>query len=289
MGNSPTNRTIKLHDSRKLGYIEYGDPKGKPVFFFHGWPGSRYSGKETDVAAKKLGVRIISTDRPGIGLSDYQENRRLLDWPDDVLELADYLKINSFSLMGVSGGGPYAAACAYKIPNRIYKAGIVVGLAPVDVEGNLDGISLRGRIGWENYHRFPFFRTVGTLGTMIQFKYIPALGQRIAFPTRQDRKVFSEAVRNKTGEESGINEAFRQGIKGPREELRVYTDDWGFELKDIKTKVYLWYGAKDKCVSLNMGKYYESQIPNSKLFIDTDGGHLARYSFEDKILKQLTS
>lgn len=108
------SRTIKLKVGRKLGFIEYGDPKGKPLFFFHGWPGSRYSGKETDIAAKKLGVRVISTDRPGIGLSDFQKDRRLLDWSDDVVELADYLGIKRFSLMGVSGGGPYVAVCAYK-------------------------------------------------------------------------------------------------------------------------------------------------------------------------------
>ena len=283
------SKFLKLKDGRKLGYIEYGDPKGKPVFFFHGWPGSRFSGKETDKAAKKIGVRVISTERPGIGLSDHKKNRRLLDWPDDVVELADYLKIKRFSIMGVSGGGPYVAVCAYKIPERIIRAGIVVGLAPVDIKGNLDGMAIQGRLGWANYHRLPILRTLGTLGAAIEFRYFPALGSLIAFPTKQDRILFNEAVKNKAGEESGVREAFRQGIKGPELELKIYTDDWGFQLKDIKTKVYLWYGAKDKCVSLNMGKYYKSQISRSELFIDPDGGHLSRYNFEEKILTKLTN
>lgn len=286
MSNNKSH-TIKLKVGRKMGFIEFGDPKGKPVFFFHGWPGSRLSGKETDEAAKKIGVRVISTDRPGIGMSDYKENRKLLDWPDDVIELANHLRIKKFSLMGVSGGGPYVAACCYKIPDRIIKAGIVVGLAPVYIPGNLDGMALQGKLGWTNYHRFPVLRTLGTLGAAIQFKYFPALGQLIAFPTKQDRLAFNEAVKNKAGEESGVKEAFRQGIKGSSEELRIYTDDWGFKLKDIEAKVYLWYGAKDKCAPLNMGKHYKSQIPNSELFFDKDGGHLARYNFEEKILKTL--
>src|SRR3989344_8459465 len=109
MNSASENCTFKLRDGRILGYAEYGDPEGKPVFFFHGWPGARFSGKETDEAGKKSGVRIISTDRPGIGLSTYKKDRKLLDWPDDVAQLADYLKIKKFSLMGVSGGGPYAA------------------------------------------------------------------------------------------------------------------------------------------------------------------------------------
>lgn len=276
----------ELKDGRNLGYIEYGDPKGKPVFFFHGWPGSRFAGKEADEAGKKLGVRIISTDRPGIGLSDFKKGRRLLDWPDDIVELADHLKIKKFSLMGVSGGGPYVAVCAYKIPERIIKAGIVVGLAPI-TKKSLEGMASQGKLGWANYHKFPWLRTLSALNSEILFKYIPFLGNLLAFPTKQDHLAYVEAVKNKAGEESSVKEAFKQGIKGAEDELRVYTDDWGFKVKDIKAKVYLWYGAKDKCVSLNMARYYNSQIKGGKLFIDKDGGHLARYNFEERILKTL--
>lgn len=281
------NKTLKLVDGRVLGYAEYGDPNGKPVFFFHGWPGSRFSGKETDAAAKKNGVRIISTDRPGIGLSTFKSGRKLLDWPDDVKELADYLKIKKFSVMGVSGGGPYVAVCAYKIPERIIKAGIVVGLAPVDVKGNLDGMSINGRLAWANYHKSSFFRSLATLAVAIEFRYLPILGLFMAFPTKEDSLLFQEAIKNKSGEGDSVKEAFRQGIKGPEMELKIYTDEWGFDLQDIKTKTYLWYGAKDKCVSLNMGKYYKAQIPASELFIDPDGVHLSRYKFEEIILKTL--
>jgi len=278
---------LKLKDGRKLGYIEYGDPKGKPVFFFHGWPGSRFSGMETDKAAKKLEIRVISTERPGIGLSDFKNDRKLLDWPDDIVELADHLKIKRFSVMGVSGGGPYVAVCAYKIPERIIKAGIVVGLAPVGVKENLHGLTTVGKLCWANYHEFPILRTIAALSAAIEFSYFPFLGSILAFPTKQDRQIYEKAVKDVENKELAAKEAFKQGIRGPAEELRVYTCDWGFNLKDIKVKVYLWYGAKDKCVSLNMGKYYKSQISGSKLFIDKDGGHLARYNFEEKILKTL--
>lgn len=280
------SQTFRLKDGRKLGYAEYGDPKGKPLFFFHGWPGSRFAGKEADSAGKNLSVRIISTDRPGIGLSNFKKDRKLLDWPDDIVELANYLKIKKFSLMGVSGGGPYVAVCAYKIPERINKAGIVVGLAPI-TNKNLEGMASQGKFGWANYHKFPFLRTLSALNSEILFKYIPFLGNLLAFPTKQDHLAYTEAIKNKAGEESSVKEAFRQGIKGVEDELRVYTDDWGFKVKDIKAKVYLWYGAKDKCVSLNMARYYKTQIPGSELFIDNNGGHLARYNFEEKILKTL--
>ena len=260
-----TDCTFTLNDGRKLGFAEYGVPDGKPLFFFHGWPGSRLSGSETDAAAKELGVRVISTDRPGVGLSDFQKDRKLIDWPNDVGELADHLQIGRFSIMGVSGGGPYAAVCGYSMPDRIEKVGIVVGLAPVDAKGILDGMSFLYKMGWANYHAFPILQTLGAMSAAVQYKYL--------------------APRNQLG----TREAFRQGIKGASHELKVYTDDWGFKLRDIKSKVYLWYGTKDKNAPLGMGKYYESQIPGSTLFIDKNGDHYGRYNFEKRILKILTA
>lgn len=283
--NYNENNTLKLHDGRVLGYAEYGDPKGKPIFFFHGWPGSRFSGKETDEAGKKIGVRIISTDRPGIGLSSYKKNRKLIDWPEDVVELSGHLYIQKFSVMGVSGGGPYAAVCAYKIPSRLIKVGIVVGLAPIHVKGNLEGMAWQGKYGWPYYHRIPLLSTLSALGAALEFRYFPILGSLIAFPTKEDRILYRKAIKS---EGNGVKEAFRQGIRGPSLELKIYSGDWGFNVKDIRANVYLWYGAKDNCVSLNMGRYYKSQISRSRLFIDPNGVHLSRYNFEEKILRTLT-
>lgn len=280
-------RIFTLNDGRKLGYIEYGEPNGIPIFYFHGWPGSRYSAKETEKAAIKLGARVISTDRPGIGTSTFQKKRSLLDWPNDVLELADYLIISKFSVLGVSGGGPYSAACAYKIPNRLFNAGIVVGLAPVHIKGNLDGIPFINKLGWANYHKSKTLRHFASLAGAIEFKYFPAISTLIAFRNKQDKALYNEIMKNRKEDENTLAEAFRQGVTGPAEELRIYSDNWGFDLKDIRTKVYLWYGEKDKCVSVNMGRYYRKKIPKSEIFIDPNGGHLARYNYEEKIIKQL--
>ena len=132
-----TDLSIRLPDGRRLGYAEYGDPAGKPVLHFHGTPDSRLEGTLPSVAeaAARLGVRLILPDRPGIGLSDFKPGRAILDWPADVLALADALNLPRFALMGLSGGGPYAAACAYKIPQRLTRVGIISGVAPPDMPG----------------------------------------------------------------------------------------------------------------------------------------------------------
>ena len=287
--NTPfhNSHVIKLKNGRKLGYSEYGDTKGKPTFYFHGWPTSRLQAQVNDQIAKKLHIRIISIDRPGIGLSEFQKNRTLLNWPDDVVELADQLKINKFAVMGVSGGGPYAAVCAYKISHRLTKAGIVVGLAPTYIPGLLDGMSWLSKIGWANYARFPILRTLSTLLHYINAKHGPSFGfHRLMLGAKADKKIFSDAkVREMT--RRSYQEAFRSGYKGVELDLKLYTNDWGFNLKDIKSKVFLFYGEVDQNVSLKMGKYYVSQIPNSKLTVYPGEGHLISRTHAEEILKTL--
>src|SRR5947209_19434697 len=108
---SRINQHFTLSDGRVLGYNEYGPIDGKPLFYFHGTPSSRiewqmFGGEQL---ATQLNLRVISMDRPGMGLSDFQTSRRLLDWPTDVAKLADELGIDHFSVLAFSGGGPYAA------------------------------------------------------------------------------------------------------------------------------------------------------------------------------------
>ena len=111
-------RFVKLPDERKIAYQEYGDPHGYPVFFFHGWIGSRLDFAPNDAIAAEAGARVISIDRPGCGPSDFKTDRRLLDWPTDVASVADALDIDRFAVCGHSFGGPYALACAHELPER---------------------------------------------------------------------------------------------------------------------------------------------------------------------------
>ena len=114
--NEAIQKTVTLRDRRRLGFAEFGDQQGRPLFYFHGFPGSRLEARLADRISRDLHVRFIAIDRPGYGLSSFKAGRSFLDLADDVCDLADTLEIGRFSILGVSGGGPYAAACARKIP-----------------------------------------------------------------------------------------------------------------------------------------------------------------------------
>jgi hypothetical protein len=85
--------------------------------------------------ARTANVRLIVSDRPGIGLLQFKPGRKVTDWPDDVMELADQLEIGRFSVLGVSGRCPYSLVCAM----RIASVGIVSGIGPHHIHGLTDG------------------------------------------------------------------------------------------------------------------------------------------------------
>lgn len=284
------NNTVTLRDGRILGYAEYGDPKGKPIFYFHGWPASRLQARIADKSAKTLRIRLLSIDRPGFGLSTYQEKRTILDWSDDVGEFADILHIKKFAVMGVSGGGPYAAAIAYKIPQRLTRVGVVVGLAPTWIPDNLKGSSFTARFCWGNYAKYSSLRYLASLNYFISAYFRPlSYINAIITRSRADKKASYRIVKEfRRDAFTNHKETFRQGINGPMADLDLYTRDWGIEFDDIKTKVYLYYGEEDKNVSLNMGKFYHRHIPDSVLKVYPKEGHLCAVTHQEEILKELS-
>ena len=125
------DRHIVLSGGRKLGYSEYGAPRGLPILGFHGTPGSRFMFRLVHEPARRLGIRIIAPERPGFGLSTFQRNRTLADWASDIAELADHLGLQHFGVAGISGGGPYAVACAALLPTRVTAAALMGPVGPL--------------------------------------------------------------------------------------------------------------------------------------------------------------
>ena len=111
----------QLSDGRNLSFTEYGDAQGCPIFAFHGLPGSRLWFNENDEVSNSLGIRLITVDRPGFGNSDPKPKRSFLDFSKDIEELCQQLSINSYSVLGISGGGVYAAACALQNSKAVHK------------------------------------------------------------------------------------------------------------------------------------------------------------------------
>ncbi len=152
-----TDNRIKLNDGYIVGFAEYGDPKGKPVMHFHGTPSSRFEADnpDLDAIAERLNVRYIVPDRPGIGLSDWKPYT-IASYPKTVAEFADKLGLDRFAVTGLSGGGPFAIACAWKIPQRLTAAISVSSPAPFDIPGVKEALRKEERQQYNMADKMPW-------------------------------------------------------------------------------------------------------------------------------------
>jgi len=274
----PIDSSIQLSDGRTLGFTEYGDLEGYPILYFHGGQESRLSAKFMDKTAKYLGIRIIAPERPGIGRSSFQTNRIFLDWGKDVAELADTLSIGCFSIFGLSGGAPHVLACLSTIPNRIENASIISGTTPYHYKGTLKGVWFPVKL----VHWFAASKKDKNLRAFIQRDYEELvetpekrMKQFQKYLPKPDRALILQQPTYGWEFIEGSTEAYCQGINGVVQEWKLYVADWGFELKDIKQPINLWYGTSDKMTPKYKGYYYNEILPNSTLYMIENEGHFS--------------
>lgn len=286
---SADDKTLKLADGRTLAYTEHGDFSGKPVIFLHGNPGSRLMRHPDEGIAYSLGIRIITPDRPGYGLSDYQPERTLLHMPGDIAQLADHLNLAEFAVFGVSAGGPYAAAIAYKLPDRVSQAALVSGAAPMDRDGAYEGMNDRMQAAFQMSERYPgwLLHALTALGTRAALRDPEkTLADTAATLSTDDQHVLAQpAIRKQVMQYRA--EATRNGVRGIVREAKILVSPWGFPLADIKPPVHLWYWADDTSVPEQMGRYLEQHIPNTIPHFLPGGGHFAWVTFWREILAAL--
>lgn len=280
------DREIRFPNGRRLAYCEYGSPTGAPVFFFHGWPGSRLDFAANDEAAAGVGARVIAVDRPGIGRSDPQPHRTVLDWPADVAALADALELDRFAVAGFSFGGPYARACAYALPDRVTGAGLISCLAPVDDPTAKHGMPAATRYGLAAARRSPLLAWPMVWLTAHQArggKMIDALAKSMAPP---DAEVLRRPdVRNTLGR--SLAESFRQGIRAATWDGVAVARGEGFGLEQIGTEVLIWHGAQDRNDPVAMARLQEQRLPRATAHYYPGEGHLIFFSRIAEILTEL--
>ncbi len=266
---------IQLQGGGELAYACYGTSGGTPVFHFHGHPGSRLEGKLADRAARRLDVRLISVDRPGMGYSTFQPQRNLLDWAAMVVELADALRIDRFAVQGASGGGPYALACAFRIPERLTACGVIAGLGSVHELGVRD-MMLLNRVQFTVARRAPLMLRPlfwAFVGRNRRYLNDPEAVRRLAARLSQSSEVFGGPDLAEAYMVSTL-EAFRQGAKGPAYDARLYARPWGFRLADIELPVYLWHGEQDRHVPIGMARAVAQAIPHCRAKFFSKEDHL---------------
>ncbi len=281
-----------LADGRKLAYVEFGAPNGKPAFHFHGGPSSRLEGKLLSAAAAEESVRLIAMDRPGIGLSDYQPKRKLLDWPDDVAALADALGIDRFAVTGWSEGGPWSIACARALPHRLTIAVNLAGgcYGAIDPDAILALMNPLDRFGGKMALHFRPGLSVMFQMIELMVRHAP---EKFAATLRKSSCPSDQAVLDQPHVSEALIEAmaecFRTGSRGLVTDAQLIYKRWGFELSEVEMPVHTWQGSADTLVPAEINRQVSEALPKGILREFDGEGHFMPITHANELFALVAS
>jgi pimeloyl-ACP methyl ester carboxylesterase len=277
-----SSTTIQINH-HTIEYAEYGDLQGYPVFVFHGTPGSYKVGALFDREAQATGLRFVTLERAGYGKSPAR-SFTLKDYAQEIEMLATALDIDRFVTAGLSGGGPYALACAAYLPSeRLIATTLISAITPLYLKGSMKGMMAGTRIIWSLGRFFP--GAAGwLLGTMLRAlmsgsqNKLNESGSTIPGMTVEKNRLMID----------DILEGVAPGGRGIAGDIRRLWSPWEFDLEEIVGPVYLWHGEKDINVPVHQAQYIASVLPNCQAVFYAEDDHLSTgFSHVDEILHTL--
>lgn len=280
-------------DGQRLGFCEFGAPGGRPVLWMHGTPGAR---RQLAPLAKQHAtasdIRIIGLDRPGVGASSPRRYDAVVDFADDVERVADRLGLDRFSVIGLSGGGPYALACAHRLGDRVARVGVLGGVAPsVGEEAPRGGVTALAP-----FFSSPIRSTDALLGRALRpalLSATPAVDMLYLAVYRLmhegDRRVLDEPGVRDMFIDDLLRGVRRGGVGAILQDVSLFGRDWGFRVRDVTHPVHWWHGTEDAIIPFAHGRHVADLLPDCTFTEQPGEGHLSGYLVADEALDAVTA
>ncbi|MCH2267928.1 alpha/beta hydrolase [Candidatus Thalassarchaeum betae] len=271
---------LKARDGRTLDVLLAGDDDSSfGLVCHHGTPSDATIWSDWHEDALSNNLRLVAISRPGYGLSDRLEGRRVASVAEDVEDVLDALGIIEFVSLGWSGGGPHALACGALLPERCKAVSSLAGVGPYG-EPDLDfldgmgpenveefGIALEGEEAlrrWMDEHAEPY-RTIAdeelaeALGGLVPEIDVLALNEQGL------AAIWAGSMRR----------CFTNGWDGWIDDDMVFCNHWGFEPSEITVPVAVWQGDLDLMVPFAHGEWLLRHIPTATARLEPGHGHLS--------------
>lgn len=268
-----------------------GAPSRKPVFYLHGTPGSRVGPRPTNRQLDALNVSLITFDRPGYGRSDRKKNRKVADVASDVEAIADSLGVREFAVLGRSGGGPHALACASLLSERVTRAAALVSLAPREAVGLewFNGMAQSNKETYTTAEEDPEKLSMFLVEEAARIYADPASHVAVLTPEmpEADRLIVADkgvrallALNFATG--------LRDSAEGWIDDVLAFCSPWGFDPSDITKPVYLWHGQDDVFSPISHTRWLADRIRGALADYPADRAHFGALEVVPRVLSWLS-
>jgi len=202
--------------------------------------------------------------------------RKLLDWAPLVSDLVDFLKLEKFRVLGISGGAPYAYALAWAMPRRVRAIAVVSGAPNISELSDHSGLLALYRWLMFADQRFP--APLCRLGFRLAR---PFLSLR---PPRRSRSWLlkllqpcdADSLRDELAFEACFESqrrAWKTSAEGVLADAQLFAQPWGFSLNELQVPVRLWHGDSDRSFSAGVAREMATKIPNCHLRVIERAGH----------------
>jgi len=219
-------------------------------------------------AAARRGIRLIAVDRPGYGRSDRCAGGTLLDYAGDVAGIAEIIGLDRFAVLGTSGGGCYALACATRLGSRLTRVGVVSGIGSLRTPGSLSGMAPVNRWIFRLARSSPAL--VGVVLPRMVRRSLSQLQAHVAAGTSPTPSIPPAVLPLVVAD---LAEAIRQGGAGIVFDAANLWRPWGFPLTQITVPTHLWHGDADNLAPAELGRLIADAIPNCEATFYPGEGH----------------
>ena len=270
----PEDRIVRLHDARAISVRSGGDPDGFPLLALHGTPGSRLKFDGLGAACASSGVRVLAVDRWGYGATLPHARPSLAAFAADMAALADALDIDRFAVLGVSGGGPFAAAVAAMLGDRVAALALVAPVGPMVGCPREFAPGLVHAVCLQALPLVPGLMGLSFGALKAALAVSPQLGLRLvmARAPRPDREIIAdpESMASMAG---ALAEGMRAGVDGAVTDMALFAAAWDVDAERILARSKLWIGLQDANVPLGPARWLASLIRNCEVEECPGEGH----------------
>jgi pimeloyl-ACP methyl ester carboxylesterase len=260
----PAVHDLTLPDGRLLRVHDAGAPDGADgltLVWHHGSPQTGALIEPLLAAAAVRGIRLVSYGRPGYGGSSPDPGRDVASAATDVARIADALGLERFAVMGASGGGPHALACAALLPDRVIGAACLAGIAPLTAE-----------LDWYAGMAAPGGLRAAIEGREARARFAATDEFDVESFTARDWAALKGAWASLGADAARAGAAGQDGLI---DDDVAFVTPWGFDLERIEAPVLLVQGGADRVVPPSHAEWLLRHIPPAELWLRPHDGHIS--------------